>query len=39
MSGSAIFVMVLGIVILWGGLITSILHAMKKSKQQKEEQL
>ncbi|WP_405102693.1 methionine/alanine import family NSS transporter small subunit [Oceanobacillus sp. FSL H7-0719] len=32
MSGSAIFVMVLGIIILWGGLAASIWHAMKSSK-------
>lgn len=33
MSISAIIVMVLGIVILWGGLVTSIIYAVKKSNQ------
>ncbi|WP_188454019.1 methionine/alanine import family NSS transporter small subunit [Virgibacillus oceani] len=32
MSGSAIFVMILGMVILWGGLIASIVNAVKKGK-------
>lgn len=33
MSGSAIFMMVVGMVIIWGGLVLSILNAVKKSKQ------
>lgn len=32
MSGSSIFVMILGIVVIWGGLAGSIIHAVKKSK-------
>ena len=32
MSGSAIFVMILGMVIIWGGLAASIRHAFKKAK-------
>lgn len=32
MSGSAIFVMILGMVILWGGLAASIWNAMRNSK-------
>ncbi|WP_017756313.1 methionine/alanine import family NSS transporter small subunit [Calidifontibacillus oryziterrae] len=32
MAGSAIFMMLLGMVILWGGLAASITHAVKKSK-------
>lgn len=35
MSGGAIFVMILGIVIIWGGLAVSIMHAVKKAKQAK----
>ncbi|ASK62835.1 hypothetical protein CFK37_12095 [Virgibacillus phasianinus] len=35
MSASAIFVMVLGIVIIWGGLAASIINAVKKAKQAK----
>ncbi|MGP4109010.1 methionine/alanine import family NSS transporter small subunit [Virgibacillus sp. L01] len=34
MSGGAIFVMILGMVIIWGGLAASITNAVKKSKQQ-----
>ncbi len=34
MSGSAIFMMVVGIVILWGGLAASIMNAVAKSKSQ-----
>lgn len=33
MTGSAIAMMMIGIVILWGGLIASIANAIKKSKQ------
>lgn len=33
MSLSAIVMMVIGIVVIWGGLAASILHAMKASKQ------
>ncbi|WP_163971564.1 methionine/alanine import family NSS transporter small subunit [Oceanobacillus halotolerans] len=33
MSGSAIFVMILGMVIIWGGLAASITYAVKKAKQ------
>lgn len=32
MSASAIVVMLIGMVILWGGLFSSIWHAVKKSK-------
>lgn len=35
MSGGAIFVMILGIVIIWGGLTASIMHAVKKAKEVK----
>jgi len=35
MSGSAIFMMVLGMVIIWGGLAASITHAVKSSKSSK----
>ncbi|WP_141554380.1 methionine/alanine import family NSS transporter small subunit [Virgibacillus ndiopensis] len=35
MSGGAIVVMILGIVILWGGLAASITNAVKKSKVSK----
>ncbi|PWA12005.1 hypothetical protein DCC39_07940 [Pueribacillus theae] len=33
MTGSAIFMMVLGMVILWGGLIASIWNAVRASKR------
>lgn len=33
MTGSAIFVMILGIVVIWGGLGASIAYAVHKSKQ------
>jgi hypothetical protein len=33
MGGSAIFMMVVGIVIIWGGLAASITHAVKKARQ------
>lgn len=32
MSLSAIIVMVLGIVVIWGGFAASIIHAIRKSK-------
>ncbi len=32
MSGSAIFMMILGILIIWGGLAASIIHAVVKSR-------
>lgn len=35
MSGSSIFVMVLGIVVIWGGLAASIIHAVRKSRAAK----
>lgn len=37
MSGGAIFVMVLGVVIIWGGLAASITFAVRKSKQAKSQ--
>ncbi|MEC5424956.1 methionine/alanine import family NSS transporter small subunit [Virgibacillus sp. C22-A2] len=37
MSGSAIFVMILGIVIIWGGLTASITFAVKKAKSVKQQ--
>ncbi|MFZ3576754.1 methionine/alanine import family NSS transporter small subunit [Virgibacillus sp. DJP39] len=36
MTVSSIFVMILGIVIIWGGLAASIMNAVKKAKQAKE---
>lgn len=36
MSGIAILVMIIGIVVLWGGLAASIIHAVRKSKASKE---
>lgn len=36
MSGSAIFVMILGMVVIWGGLAASIMHAVKKSRASKK---
>lgn len=36
MSGSAIFIMILGMVIIWGGLAASIINAVRKSKQAKQ---
>lgn len=33
MSASAIFVMILGMVIIWGGLAASITYAVRKSRQ------
>ncbi|WP_430784457.1 methionine/alanine import family NSS transporter small subunit [Virgibacillus flavescens] len=35
MSGGAIFIMILGIVIIWGGLAASIMNAVVKAKQAK----
>ncbi|ASN04868.1 methionine/alanine import family NSS transporter small subunit [Virgibacillus necropolis] len=35
MSGSAIFIMILGMVIIWGGLAASITNAVKKSRKAK----
>ncbi|MFC4558665.1 methionine/alanine import family NSS transporter small subunit [Virgibacillus kekensis] len=32
MSGGAIFVMILGMVIIWGGLAASIFNAVRKAK-------
>ncbi|MBS7428933.1 methionine/alanine import family NSS transporter small subunit [Virgibacillus pantothenticus] len=33
MTASAIFVMILGMVIIWGGLTASITYAVRKSRQ------
>jgi hypothetical protein len=33
MGGSAIVMMIVGIVIIWGGLAASITHAVRKAKQ------
>ncbi|NBJ69244.1 MULTISPECIES: methionine/alanine import family NSS transporter small subunit [Clostridia] len=33
MTASAIFVMILGMVLIWGGLTASITYAVKKSRQ------
>lgn len=35
MTGSAIFVMILGMIILWGGFILSVTNAIRKSRQAK----
>ncbi|WP_019156182.1 methionine/alanine import family NSS transporter small subunit [Robertmurraya massiliosenegalensis] len=35
MSASSIVMMIVGMVIIWGGLGASILHAVKKSKEAK----
>ncbi|HLR03687.1 MAG TPA: methionine/alanine import family NSS transporter small subunit [Virgibacillus sp.] len=35
MSGSAIAMMVIGIVIIWGGLSASIINAIKKTRDSK----
>ncbi|SFP50844.1 methionine/alanine import family NSS transporter small subunit [Salibacterium halotolerans] len=35
MTGGAIFMMILGMIIIWGGLISSILYARSKAKQRK----
>jgi hypothetical protein len=36
MSGGAIFVMILGMIIIWGGLAASITNAVIKSKAKKQ---
>lgn len=33
MGASAITMMIIGVVVIWGGLVASIVHAIKKSKQ------
>ncbi|MGI8315675.1 methionine/alanine import family NSS transporter small subunit [Halobacillus mangrovi] len=33
MTASAILMMVIGMVVIWGGLVASIMNAVKKSKQ------
>lgn len=33
MSGSAVLVMIIGMILLWGGFAASIIHAVKKSKE------
>ncbi|WP_339228653.1 MetS family NSS transporter small subunit [Oceanobacillus sp. FSL K6-2867] len=33
MSGASIAVMLIGMIIIWGGLIASVWNAMRKSKQ------
>jgi len=33
MSASAVIMMIIGIVILWGGLAASIVHAVRKAKE------
>ncbi|MDN7247231.1 methionine/alanine import family NSS transporter small subunit [Planococcus shenhongbingii] len=35
MSTSAIVVMIIGMVIIWGGLVASIIHAVSKSRANK----
>ncbi|MDY0405229.1 methionine/alanine import family NSS transporter small subunit [Virgibacillus sp. 179-BFC.A HS] len=37
MSASAVVVMIIGIVIIWGGLAASIVHAVRKAKESKFE--
>ncbi|RWZ54895.1 methionine/alanine import family NSS transporter small subunit [Halobacillus fulvus] len=32
MGGSAILMMIIGMVVIWGGLVASIMNAVKKSK-------
>ncbi|WP_156151384.1 methionine/alanine import family NSS transporter small subunit [Domibacillus indicus] len=36
MTGSAVTMMIVGVVIIWGGLGASIAHAVKKSKEAKK---
>lgn len=36
MSGSSIVVMIIGMVVLWGGLAASIWHAAKMNRKSKE---
>ncbi|WP_101843177.1 methionine/alanine import family NSS transporter small subunit [Halobacillus sp. Marseille-P3879] len=33
MTASAILMMIIGMVVIWGGLVASIMNAVKKSKQ------
>ncbi|MGE6257545.1 methionine/alanine import family NSS transporter small subunit [Heyndrickxia sporothermodurans] len=33
MGVSAITMMIVGVVVIWGGLVVSVVHAIKKSKQ------
>lgn len=35
MAGSAIVVMIIGMVVIWGGFTASVLHAVKSSKKHK----
>lgn len=35
MSVGSIVIMIIGMIVIWGGLIASITHAMKKSRQAK----
>lgn len=35
MTGESIFVMILGMLIIWGGLAASIVYAMRKAKETK----
>ncbi|RNF39300.1 methionine/alanine import family NSS transporter small subunit [Planococcus salinus] len=35
MTGSAIVVMIIGMLIIWGGLAASIINAVRKGKQRK----
>ncbi|WP_017726376.1 methionine/alanine import family NSS transporter small subunit [Halalkalibacterium ligniniphilum] len=35
MSGSAIIMMIIGIVLIWGGMVLSIANAVRVSKQKK----
>jgi len=35
MSASAIVMMIIGVVIIWGGLAASIIHAVTKAKSQR----
>lgn len=36
MDGSAIIMMVVGMVIIWGGLAASIVHAVRKARQKEQ---
>ncbi len=33
MAGSALIMMVIGMVVIWGGLAASIIHAVKKARE------
>lgn len=33
MTGGAVTMMIIGMVVLWGGLVASVLHAIKASKK------